>query len=62
MHKAGQENALVIPMYMRQRNKKLPHVTNHVQFSELGQITEKVPALDKLEDERRAVVFLHAIQ
>ena len=61
IHEAEQEIALV-PMNMSQRNKKLPHVTNHVQFSELGQIMVKVPALDKLEDERRAVVFLHAIQ
>jgi hypothetical protein len=50
------------PMNMRQCYEKLPHVTHHVQFSESWQIIAKIPAFQKLKDERRTIFFLHAIQ
>jgi hypothetical protein len=49
-------------MNMRQCNKKLPHITRHVQFGKLGQIIDKIAALQKLKDEGRTIFFLHAIQ
>lgn len=58
---ANQTSALVVPVYMRQCNKKFPHITRHVQFCELWQVIDEVSALHELEDEGRAIVFAHTV-
>ena len=53
---------LCLPMCMRQGDKQPHHIPSHIPLCQLGKVLDEVPALNKLENERRAVALMHAVE